>query len=157
MSIGSYGRHRGRLAGGSAVRSGAGRQGGAAVLPRGVSKVDIADRMGISRFRMAPLPDAARDAGIVRIEVGLPAGILDVALSAELCSAFGLEHADSRMIVTSGPALQRTPFVLCVAYGAAKSPAVFAAIRGRLVHGLVIHASLARALLPLASQCVGGP
>ena len=31
----SYGRHRGRLAGGSAIRSGAGRPGGAAVLPRG--------------------------------------------------------------------------------------------------------------------------
>jgi DNA-binding transcriptional regulator LsrR (DeoR family) len=64
---------------------------------------------------------------------------------------------DSRMIVTPGPALQRIPFVLCVAYGVAKSPAVLAAIRGGLVHGLVIHASLARALLSLASQRVGGP
>jgi len=57
---------------------------------------------------------------------------------------------DSRMIVTPGPALERIPFVLSVAYGVAKSPAVCAAIRGRLVHGLVTHASLARAMLDLA-------
>jgi DNA-binding transcriptional regulator LsrR (DeoR family) len=57
---------------------------------------------------------------------------------------------DSRMIVTPGPALDRIPFVLSVAYGVSKSPAVFAAIRGDMVHGLVTHASLARALLSLA-------
>src|SRR6516225_4582975 len=49
----------------------------------GVSKVDIADR----------LLDSARDAGMVRIEIGLPGGNLDAGLSAELCSAFGLRHA----------------------------------------------------------------
>jgi DNA-binding transcriptional regulator LsrR (DeoR family) len=54
------------------------------------------------------------------------------------------------MIVTPGPALDRIPFVLSVAYGVSKSPAVFAAIRGDMVHGLVTHASLARALLSLA-------
>jgi DNA-binding transcriptional regulator LsrR (DeoR family) len=54
------------------------------------------------------------------------------------------------MIVTPGPVLERIPFVLSVAYGVAKSPAVCAAIRGRLVHGLVTHASLARAMLDLA-------
>src|SRR5246127_1629102 len=59
----------------------------------GVSKVDIADRMGISRFRVARLLDSAREAGMVRIEIGLPAGILDVALSAELCAVFGLRYA----------------------------------------------------------------
>ena len=59
----------------------------------GVSKVDIADRLGISRFRVARLLDSARDAGMVRIEIGLPGGTLDVGLSAELCSAFGLRHA----------------------------------------------------------------
>ena len=61
------------------------------------------------------------------------------------------------MIVTPGPALERIPFVLSVAYGVAKSPAVCAAIRGGLVHGLVTHASLARALLRLADQCGGDP
>jgi len=59
----------------------------------GVSKVDIADRLGISRFRVARLLDSARDAGMVRIEIGLPGGNLDAGLSAELCSAFGLRHA----------------------------------------------------------------
>ena len=59
----------------------------------GVSKVDIADRLGISRFRVARLLDSARDAGMVRIEIGLPGGDLDAGLSAELCSAFGLKHA----------------------------------------------------------------
>jgi DNA-binding transcriptional regulator LsrR (DeoR family) len=59
----------------------------------GVSKVDIADRLGISRFRVARLLEGARDAGMVRIEIGLPGGSLDAALSAELCSAFGLRHA----------------------------------------------------------------
>src|ERR1700723_1844734 len=59
----------------------------------GVSKVDIADRLGISRFRVARLLEGARDAGMVRIEIGLPGGSLDAGLSGELCSAFGLKHA----------------------------------------------------------------
>ena len=299
----------------------------------GVSKVDIADRLGISRFRVARLLEGARDSGMVRIEIGLPGGTLDAALSAELCSAFGLRHAfvfnfpddeqallrhrlgeasgqalmdlitpgdvlgmswsrtlsglaasltqippcpivqltgavpppdgrdlldlvrsvarlgggpahvyyapmilddaqtaaamrrqgdiagafalvssvtiavvaigawapglstvydavtpaerhalaslgvcaevagvfvgqdgrsvatplDRRMIVTPGPALERIPFVLAAAYGVAKSPAVCAAIRGGLVHGLVTHSRLARTLLSLAGQRDGSP
>src|SRR2546429_8024432 len=59
----------------------------------GVSKVDIAERLGISRFRVARLLDSAREADMVRIEIGLPGGSLDTGLSAELCSAFGLRHA----------------------------------------------------------------
>jgi DNA-binding transcriptional regulator LsrR (DeoR family) len=59
----------------------------------GVSKVDIADRLGISRFRVARLLDSARESGMVRIEIGLPWGSLDAGLSAELCSAFGLQQA----------------------------------------------------------------
>jgi DNA-binding transcriptional regulator LsrR (DeoR family) len=59
----------------------------------GVSKVDIADRLGISRFRVARLLESARDSGMVRIEIGLPGGILDAGLSAELCSAIGLKQA----------------------------------------------------------------
>ena len=49
----------------------------------GVSKVDIADRLGISRFRVARLLESARDAGMVRIEIGLPGGTLDAGLSAD--------------------------------------------------------------------------
>jgi DNA-binding transcriptional regulator LsrR (DeoR family) len=56
------------------------------------------------------------------------------------------------MIVTPGPVLERIPFVLSVAYGAAKANAVCAAIRGEMVHGLVTHTSLARALLDLKSR-----
>jgi DNA-binding transcriptional regulator LsrR (DeoR family) len=59
----------------------------------GVSKVDIAGRLGISRFRVARLLDSARESGLVRIEIGLPGGMLDAGLSAELCSAFGLKQA----------------------------------------------------------------
>jgi DNA-binding transcriptional regulator LsrR (DeoR family) len=59
---------------------------------------------------------------------------------------------DSRMIVTPGPALERIPFVLAVAYGVAKTPAVLAAIRGEMIHGLVTHATLARALLSMAGR-----
>jgi DNA-binding transcriptional regulator LsrR (DeoR family) len=59
--------------------------------------------------------------------------------------------------VTPGPALERIPLVLAVAYGVSKSAAVHASIRGGLVHGLVTHASLARALLSLAGQRDRGP
>ena len=59
----------------------------------GASKVEIAGQLGISRFRVARLLDSAREAGMVRIEIGLPGGALDAGLSAELCSAFGLKYA----------------------------------------------------------------
>src|SRR3984893_10478019 len=59
----------------------------------GVSKVDIADRLGISRFRVARLLDSAREAGMVRIEIGLPGGGLAAGLCDELCSALGLTYA----------------------------------------------------------------
>jgi DNA-binding transcriptional regulator LsrR (DeoR family) len=59
---------------------------------------------------------------------------------------------DRRMIVTPGSALERIPTVLAVAYGAAKNSAVCASIRGRLVHGLVTNASLARAMLGTAAE-----
>jgi DNA-binding transcriptional regulator LsrR (DeoR family) len=56
------------------------------------------------------------------------------------------------MIVTPGPVLERIPFVLSVAYGISKANAVCAAIRGEMVHGLVTHTSLARALLRLKGR-----
>ena len=63
----------------------------------GFSKVEIADRLGISRFRVARLLDSARESGLVRIEIGLPGGVLDAGLSAELCSAFGLTAAEAKL------------------------------------------------------------
>src|ERR1700744_2713842 len=59
----------------------------------GLSKVDLADRLGISRVRVPRLGAAARESGMVRIEIGLPGGTLDAGLSAELCSVFGLRQA----------------------------------------------------------------
>jgi DNA-binding transcriptional regulator LsrR (DeoR family) len=64
---------------------------------------------------------------------------------------------DSRMIVTPAPLFTQIPFVLAVAYDAAKSAGVRAAIRGGLVHGLVTNTSLARALLGPADGDDGGP
>ncbi len=58
----------------------------------GRSKVDIADAMGISRFRVARLLDAALDLGVVRIEIAMPDGI-NVGLSAELAAAYRLRRA----------------------------------------------------------------
>ncbi len=63
---------------------------------------------------------------------------------------------DGRMIVAPVALITRIPFVLGVAYDPAKSPAVFAAIRGGLVHGLVTHSSLARGLLAVAAAAPGG-
>ena len=40
----------------------------------GVSKVDIADRLGISRFRVARLLDSAREAGWCASRSACPAG-----------------------------------------------------------------------------------
>jgi DNA-binding transcriptional regulator LsrR (DeoR family) len=57
---------------------------------------------------------------------------------------------DSRMIVTPGEALAKIPSVIAVAYGVPKAAAVRAAIRGGMIHGLVTHASMARALLSMA-------
>jgi DNA-binding transcriptional regulator LsrR (DeoR family) len=73
----------------------------------GVSKVDIAGRLGISRFRVARLLDAARACGMVRIEIGLPGGVLDADLSAKLCSAFGLRQAFVFNFPDDEPALLR--------------------------------------------------
>src|SRR2546428_7806759 len=59
----------------------------------GVSKVDIADRLGISRFRVARLLDSAREAGVGRIQIGLPRGKLGPGPSAGPCPAFWAQHA----------------------------------------------------------------
>lgn len=58
----------------------------------GRSKTEIADALGISRFKVARLIDKARDEGVVRIEISTPAQI-DVEHSARLIERFGLRHA----------------------------------------------------------------
>jgi DNA-binding transcriptional regulator LsrR (DeoR family) len=56
---------------------------------------------------------------------------------------------DERMIVTPAEVLKGIPTVLAVAYGTAKCQAVWAALNGGVVNGLITHASLARAVLAM--------
>jgi DNA-binding transcriptional regulator LsrR (DeoR family) len=58
----------------------------------GRSKIEIAEEFGLSRFKVARLIDAARDSGLVRIEIRHQ-GVIDVDLSARLQERFGLQHA----------------------------------------------------------------
>lgn len=58
----------------------------------GRSKTEIADELGISRFRVARLLDSALSSGLVRIEIESP-GNIDTSLSVELQKAYGLHHA----------------------------------------------------------------
>lgn len=58
----------------------------------GQSKVEIADELGLSRFKVARLIDFAREAGIVRIEI-VADGELDLDRSARLQERFALRHA----------------------------------------------------------------
>src|SRR4029079_2065394 len=55
------------------------------------SKVEIADELGISRFKVARMLEAARERGLVRIEI-VRQGSLDVDASARLQERFGLAH-----------------------------------------------------------------
>jgi DNA-binding transcriptional regulator LsrR (DeoR family) len=56
------------------------------------SKVEIADELGISRFKVARMLESARERGLVRIEI-VRQGSLDVDASAQLQERFGLAHA----------------------------------------------------------------
>jgi DNA-binding transcriptional regulator LsrR (DeoR family) len=58
----------------------------------GWSKVQIADELGLTRFRVARLLEMARASGMVRISV-VGAGSLDLTLSDRLRHQFGLRHA----------------------------------------------------------------
>ena len=58
----------------------------------GRSKIEIADEFGLSRFKVARLLDAARESGLVRIEIRHE-GEIDVDLSAQLRDRFGLQHS----------------------------------------------------------------
>ena len=58
----------------------------------GQSRVEIADRLDISRFRVARMLETARRNGIVHIEIRSP-GLVNTELSVDLENAFGLTHA----------------------------------------------------------------
>ena len=59
---------------------------------RGQTKVEIADDLRVSRFRVARLLQVARQAGMVRIEIQ-QSGTIDLDRSIRLRERFGLEHA----------------------------------------------------------------
>lgn len=58
----------------------------------GRSKVEIAEELGLSRFKVARILDDARDLGLVKVSVELPAQV-DAALSHEVRTRFGLRRA----------------------------------------------------------------
>ena len=58
----------------------------------GQSKVEIAEGLGLSRFKVARLLEVARESGLVHIEIRHP-GHIDVELSAQLQDRFGLQHS----------------------------------------------------------------
>ncbi|KGN37874.1 sugar-binding transcriptional regulator [Knoellia subterranea] len=76
----------------------------------GESKVDLANALGISRFKVARLLDAARQSGMVRIEIVSPLGI-DTDRSARLREALALEHC----VVVPGSGTQADPGVSAAA------------------------------------------
>jgi DNA-binding transcriptional regulator LsrR (DeoR family) len=57
----------------------------------GLSKIELAEEFGVSRFKVARLVEMARTHGLVRIEVRHP-GTVDVELSRRLRDAFDLRH-----------------------------------------------------------------
>jgi len=64
----------------------------------GATKSDIAEELGLSRFKVARLLDEARATGVVRIELD-SSGQLDLDLSVRLAEAFHLQHC----VVVHGP------------------------------------------------------
>ena len=66
-----------------------------------VSKVQIADELGLSRFKVARLLEQARQTGVVTIAIQAD-GLHDPALSARLCEHLGLDKVT--VIETSGDA-----------------------------------------------------
>lgn len=56
------------------------------------SKSELADELGISRFRVARLLQAARRDGLVKIEI-VSLGAVNTELSARLIEQFGMQHA----------------------------------------------------------------
>ena len=56
------------------------------------SKIEIAEEFGLSRFKVARLLEAARDSGLVHIEIR-HAGSIDVDLSGRLRERYALAHA----------------------------------------------------------------
>ena len=78
------------------------------VAPLGEAKTDIAETLGISRFKVARLIDLALGAGIVQISI-TPPDSLDTETSARLRDRLGLEH----VLVAPGPTPAGAPAEAC--------------------------------------------
>jgi DNA-binding transcriptional regulator LsrR (DeoR family) len=72
----------------------------------GRSKIEIAEELGVSRFKVARLLETARATGVVRIEISVQDDI-DVDLSDRLRDRFGLTHAIVVDTVEEDPAVLR--------------------------------------------------
>jgi DNA-binding transcriptional regulator LsrR (DeoR family) len=71
----------------------------------GERKSDIADELGLSRFKVARMLDQARAAGLVRIELDYR-GDLDLDLSVAVAAAYGLRRCLVVDTADDGPALR---------------------------------------------------
>ncbi len=58
----------------------------------GKTRIEIADRLGISRFKVGRILDKALEAGVIRLEIASPRDI-DLELSVALRRRFGFTHA----------------------------------------------------------------
>lgn len=72
----------------------------------GRSKVEIAQEVGISRFKVARLLDEALATGLVRIEIN-PLGEIDIDASTRLQDALGLDHVVVVTVADPAPAAVR--------------------------------------------------
>ncbi|WP_408667283.1 sugar-binding transcriptional regulator [Jatrophihabitans sp.] len=107
----------------------------------GKTKIEIADELALSRFKVARLLEDARSSGLVRIEIGHP-GEVDVALSADLRDAFHLRHS---LVVDT---LEEEPAALRGLIGAAAAELLSEIVTAEDVLGL----GWARSLISMRSH-----
>jgi DNA-binding transcriptional regulator LsrR (DeoR family) len=79
------------------------------------SKIEIAEELGMSRFKVARLLETARESGLVHIEIADP-DMIEVDLSARLQDAYGLQHA----VVVDSPDDNTTTLRECLGKAAAE-------------------------------------
>jgi DNA-binding transcriptional regulator LsrR (DeoR family) len=72
----------------------------------GRSKIEIAQELDVSRFKVARLLAKARTSGLVSVVIGGP-GVIDVNLSSRLQQAYGLRHAVVVDVQDEHPAVLR--------------------------------------------------
>ncbi|MET8830636.1 sugar-binding domain-containing protein [Streptomyces sp. NPDC004610] len=72
----------------------------------GKAKIEIAQELGLSRYKVARILDECRKQGIVRIEIGVPTAV-DSELSEQLRAAYGLQHALVVKVTAPGVATLR--------------------------------------------------